>query len=73
MLNAIGNIPWSYLIIAAVLLGTAPLGHTPHLIEKIGLLYEGNLKRPIDIFDLFLHASPFILMAVKAYLQFVRT
>ncbi len=67
----LSDVPWAYLIIAAVLLGIAPFGQTPHLVEKIGMLYNGTLKRPIDIFDLFLHLSPLILIAVKAYGQFI--
>jgi len=67
MLN---EIPWGYLIAVAVLLGLAPFGQTPHLVEKLGMLHRGTLKRPIDIFDMLLHLSPFFLMAVKAYGQF---
>ncbi len=63
----LNQIPWLFLIIMAVLLGLAPAfsGGQPHLIEKIQLLWAGQLNRPIDIFDLILHASPFILICLK--------
>ncbi len=51
---------------AALLLGLAPFGRQPHLIEKLGMLFAGDLVRPIDIFDLVLHASPLLLLAVRA-------
>ncbi len=30
------------------------------------MLFAGDLVRPIDIFDLVLHASPLLLLAVRA-------
>lgn len=59
------HLPWSGLIIAALLLGTAPFGAQPHLFEKVGMLMSGTLSKPIDIFDLLMHGAPVILMVVK--------
>ena len=53
------------LAIAAVMLALAPISPQPHLIEKLGMLFSGNLVRPIDIFDLILHATPITLLIVK--------
>ncbi len=46
-------------------LALAPFTPQPHLFEKLGMLWSGTLTRPIDIFDLFLHATPLALLAVR--------
>jgi hypothetical protein len=57
------KLPWDVLIIGSLLLGLAPFVPEPHLWEKIRMLYLGELSRPIDIFDFFLHAAfPFLLL-----------
>lgn len=58
---------WSYpiLILACLTLGLAPFLPQPHLVEKLRMLFAGTLARPIDIFDLLLHAAPFVLLLVK--------
>ena len=53
------------LLLLAAMLGIAPLGSQPHLLEKLGMLAEGNLVRPIDIFDLFLHSIFLVLLVFK--------
>jgi hypothetical protein len=52
----------------ALLLGLAPFYPQPHIVEKLRMLAAGTLQRPIDIFDLFWHAWPFALLAVRALL-----
>ena len=59
------KIPYPLLVFAAVLLAVVPLGHEPHLIEKLRMLTSGELRRPIDIFDLFLHGTPLVLLLLK--------
>jgi hypothetical protein len=49
----------------AVLLALAPFVPEPHLWEKLKMLAAGTLSRPIDIFDLFLHAAPLVLLIAK--------
>ncbi len=61
----IDNIPLTVLIFLCLLLGLAPFVPEPHLVEKIRMLFQGNLKRPLDIFDLFYHLTPFILLAIR--------
>ena len=57
------KLPWDVLIIGSLLLGLAPFVPEPHLWEKLRMLYLGELNRPIDIFDLFMHgALPFLLL-----------
>jgi hypothetical protein len=53
------------LVIAALLLGLAPFSPEPHVWEKLKMLASGTLVRPVDIFDLVLHASPWVLLALK--------
>lgn len=60
------RLSWFPLIAAAVLLGLAPFVPEPHLWEKLRMLTEGRLQRPIDIFDLLLHGAPVALLLVKA-------
>ena len=55
------------IIVFAVLLGTAPFGAQPHLLEKLEMLASGNLTRPIDIFDLFLHGTPLVILVIKLW------
>lgn len=59
------DIPYPPLVLAALLLGLAPFVPEPHLVEKLRMLAAGQLTRPIDIFDLLMHASPSILLAAK--------
>ena len=63
-LDNLGYVP---LVLIALMLGLAPwpAGTLPHLVEKLGMLIAGTLSRPVDIFDLFLHASPIILLVLK--------
>jgi hypothetical protein len=62
------NLSWPMLLIMAALLGSAPMGAEPHLLEKLNMLLSGTLSKPLDMFDLLLHSSPFILLAIKAIL-----
>jgi len=59
------KIPTSTLIIAALFLGLAPFVPEPHLWEKLKMLADGTLSKPIDIFDLFMHGTPLILLILK--------
>lgn len=62
MLKWLDNIPWLVLILGSLTLGMAPFAPQPHLLEKILMLINGTLARPIDIFDLCMHgAFPFLL------------
>lgn len=59
------KIPFSSLLIVALALGLAPFLPQPHLLEKLQMLFAGELIRPIDIFDLFMHGTPAILLLLK--------
>ena len=62
------QLPWRVLIPVALLLGLAPFQPEPHLLEKLRMLGEGQLSRPMDIFDLFMHGAPFLLVLGKLLL-----
>lgn len=59
------QIPLNLLVIAALTLGLAPFVPEPHIWEKLKMLVAGDLSRPIDMFDLVLHATPFVLLGLK--------
>jgi hypothetical protein len=54
---------WVLPLIACLTLGLAPYWPRPHIVEKIFWLATGKGLRPIDIFDLILHASPWVWLA----------
>jgi len=63
----IKHIPVLPLAIVALMLGIAPYPSQPqpHLLEKLGMLVSGSLVKPIDIFDLFLHGTPLVLLILR--------
>lgn len=65
MIAWIRNLSWTYVILACLTLGLAPF-IPPHIVEKFGMLFDGQLSRPIDIFDLFFHGAPWLLLLWKA-------
>jgi hypothetical protein len=60
----ISKLPWGLLILACLTLGLAPFA-PPHIWEKLQMLTKGQLVRPIDWFDLVLHATPWVLLILK--------
>jgi len=53
------------MIVFTIMMLLAPLKPMPHVIEKILMLKNGTLHKPIDIFDLFFHLFPLILLILK--------
>jgi hypothetical protein len=64
------KIPYSVLIVVTVLMLLAPWQPMPHVVEKLIMLKNGTLHRPIDIFDLFYHLIPLLLLILKVVVQF---
>jgi len=56
---------YNFIIPLVVVLGFAPYLPRPHIVEKIRMLMSGTLRRPIDVFDLFWHGWPFVLLMVR--------
>jgi len=65
MLNFLDKIPYSILFIFTIIMLLAPVRPMPHVVEKLLMLKNGTLNRPIDIFDLFFHLIPLILLIIK--------
>ena len=59
------RIPTSLLIVASIFLGLAPFIPEPHALEKLRMLFQGELSKPIDIFDLIFHLLPFLLLLLQ--------
>lgn len=69
MQRLFNRIPWLLIIALCLTLGLAPFQPQPHLFEKLGMLVGGELVQAIDVFDLLLHALPWLLALVKLALQ----
>ena len=69
MMNWIDRIPLGNLALIAIMLAlmpaVLPTHPEPHLVEKIRMLGDGTLSKPIDIFDLFLHGTPLALLVIR--------
>ena len=59
------RIPYIYIVPLAIFLSLAPFSPEPHLWEKLKMLFAGTLVRPVDIFDLFLHGTPLVILVLK--------
>lgn len=65
MLKILDKIPYPLLIVFTIMLLAAPIRPMPHVVEKIIMLTNGTLTRPVDVFDLFFHLFPLILLIMK--------
>ncbi|ADZ70199.1 hypothetical protein [Polymorphum gilvum] len=65
MLEFLDKIPLAGLALVAFVLGLAPFYPEPHLVEKLRMLVQGQLRKPIDIFDLLWHSWPLVLVVLK--------
>ena len=63
------KIPYALLIPLTVFMLLAPFKPMPHLLEKLIMLKAGTLSRPVDIFDLFYHLAPLVLLIVKVWVH----
>lgn len=64
-MSFLDQLPLWVLLIAALTLGLAPFVPEPHVWEKLKLLASGDLVQPVDIFDLVMHAAPWLLLVAK--------
>jgi len=67
MLNLLDKLSLWVILLPAILLGIAPPGSKPHLVEKLEMLLKGALVKPIDIFDLVLHSIFILLLFAKLW------
>lgn len=68
MRDFLARIPFHLAVLIALTLGLAPFVPEPHIWEKLKMLAAGTLSRPIDIFDLFLHGIPWLIVIAKVIL-----
>lgn len=64
-MNWLDELPMPFVVMAALFLGLAPFVPEPHVWEKLKMLADGTLSRPIDILDLLLHGTPFVVLVLK--------
>jgi hypothetical protein len=71
-MKLIDRLPLIPLAIVAVFLALAPVQPEPHLWQKLKMLADGTLSKPIDIFDLFLHGTPLVVFVLRLYREFTK-
>ena len=64
-MNWLDELSMPLVIMAALLLGLAPFVPEPHVWEKLKMLADGTLVKPLDIFDLLLHGTPIVVLVLK--------
>jgi hypothetical protein len=64
-MKLLDQIPYLPLILLAVFMLLAPFRPMPHVLEKLIMLKNGVLTRPLDIFDLFFHLVPSVILLLK--------
>ena len=65
MLKYIDRITLLPLAVAATVMALAPFTPEPHLFEKSRMLINGELIKPVDIFDLFWHSFLLLLLVIR--------
>lgn len=64
----LAKLPLHLLVIASLTLGLAPFMPEPHVWEKLKMLANGSLSKPVDIFDLCMHGLPWLLLGLHLLL-----
>lgn len=59
------SIPMSFVLLACLTLGLAPFFPEPHIWEKLKMLFAGDLRKPVDIFDMLMHGVPWLVLLAK--------
>ena len=67
------KIPYLFIAPLAIFLALAPFSPEPHLWEKLKMLLAGTLVQPVDMFDLFLHATPLVILLLKRFVSLRRS
>ncbi len=71
MFELIDSTSLTIFILIALTLGLAPFVPEPHLFEKTRMLFQGQLVKPIDVFDFLMHLTPFIALGIKLVRMFI--
>jgi len=64
------KIPYKIIIPLAVWMLLAPFRPMPHALEKLNMLLNCTLTKPVDIFDLFFHLFPALILLLKGIRSF---
>lgn len=64
LFSFVHRLPWGLVVPLCLTLGLAPF-RPPHIVEKLQMLFQNELRRPIDWLDLFLHGAPWALLLAK--------
>ncbi|MDQ6990152.1 MAG: hypothetical protein Q9M11_00280 [Mariprofundaceae bacterium] len=59
------DISYIFLIAASIVMAMMPFQPEPHLVEKYHMWQAGELHQLLDIFDVFWHLLPTLLLMVK--------
>ncbi|WP_373004757.1 RND transporter [Hyphomonas sp.] len=65
MMEYLDRLPLIFVILACLTLGLAPFTPEPHIWKKLNMLAAGSLSKPVDIFDFFFYAWPWLLLLAK--------
>ena len=66
------DISYIFLIAAAVVMALMPFQPEPHLVEKYHMFVAGELRKPMDMFDVIWHLLPTMLLIIKFLRELVR-
>lgn len=64
-MKLLDKIPFRTAIIMSIFLGLAPFVPEPHIWQKLKMLVAGDLVKPLDIFDMFFHLAPSMILVAK--------
>ena len=68
-MSFLDKISWPLILLVMAFLALAPFTPEPHLWEKLKMLAAGSLVKPVDIFDLFWHSWPVLIVVLKLFRQ----
>ena len=66
-MSLLDRIPYPLLIGLALFMALAPFVPEPHLLAKLKMLLDGTLTKPVDVFDLFWHLLPALVLLLKLW------
>ncbi len=59
------KIPLQFVVLACLTIGLAPFFPEPHIWEKLKMLVAGDLRKPVDVFDMLMHGVPWLVLIAK--------
>ena len=71
IVSIVDQLNWGVIIVLCATLGLAPFS-PPHIMEKVSMLIQGNLLKPLDWFDLLFHGFPWIILILKIMASIIK-